>query len=796
MTTDFSLRKYDIVISELLWGIHTGLRDGTDKVDHDNNPNTPDITVAQLDSQQSQWIELYNTTGKTINITYDTATPIGNTELYLLFTPFVSYPDRETVRFEGATYQVLDAVSNLFFGRWQLPGKSGGRATTAFISAYRILDYGVVENKNLSRDAQLVGVPFGSYQDSWEDTPDAGRRNTELRIIQGTQLVQLLYIATPGTKHVPEVYIKSLRAVPVLSNSVVINEVRNDISRANLDWIELKNVGIRTVDLEKWELTLVTGVNEDNELVDLPPYKLARGEILLILNEYPYFTDLAEGINIEEAEEHQQPRGLTHKYFVDENLDLPKNKKFLLLLRSANDKSGKDAAIEDYAGNGFFTDGLTTEFWPRLAQKRPINVADFGENSFASENQAWARIRYQRDSGHYKDAWAIVEAQGGLGYAAGADLKYMPGTPGYENNALKTRVRDRIPPVLDNEYDDGEISISEIMYHPGPNRNSVQWIELYNSSMTQAINLKGWELEIRNLEDEEGTYIDGSFEFDDATILPNQTLLLVSRSAATDVPSNRVYDLYRHHRWELELARRARLLLNPTAFYLKLIDKADPDLDRDDVVVDEVGNLKLERMNRSKTWDLPKVNRERRRSIVRRYGGLFKPSQDGLNGKPSPPDSGTASTGWHRFSSKGLSLSFYGIRDDLASPGYRMGGPLPVVLSNFHPVRLETGEVLIKWTTESELNNAGFNILRSERSEGDFTVINVKGIIPGQGTSSERHFYSYKDTTARSDVIYYYRIEDVSFAGVRRELATRRLKGEVSAVDKSIAIWSRLKVPE
>ena len=201
----------------------------------------------------------------------------------------------------------------------------------------------------------------------------------------------------------------------------------------------------------------------------------------------------------------------------------------------------------------------------------------------------------------------------------------------------------------------------------------------------------------------------------------------------------------------------------------------------------------MEGGTRSKAWDLPKISPDRRRSIVRLYGGLFKPNDGGLDGKPSPPDKGMSAEGWRRFSVKGLSPSFYGFRDDLASPGCRLGGPLPVALSSFRPVRMQTGEVLIKWRTESELDNAGFNILRSERRDGEFKVINVKGIIPGHGTSSEMHTYAYTDTTAKPNVIYYYRIEDVSFNGARQTLATVRLKGDVSAANKLTTTWSTLK---
>ena len=98
------------------------------------------------------------------------------------------------------------------------------------------------------------------------------------------------------------------------------------------------------MDLEEWELSIVTGEGQDTVLVDLPPYELEKGEILLILNQDPYFTDLAEGINIEEPEEHLRLTGLRHKYFVSEALDLPANKQFVLLLRSEINQNGRDAS--------------------------------------------------------------------------------------------------------------------------------------------------------------------------------------------------------------------------------------------------------------------------------------------------------------------------------------------------------------------------------------------------------------------------------------------------------------------
>ena len=99
--------------------------------------------------------------------------------------------------------------------------------------------------------------------------------------------------------------------------------------------------------------------------------------------------------------------------------------------------------------------------------------------------------------------------------------------------------------------------------------------------------------------------------------------------------------------------------------------------------------------------------------------------------------------------------------------------PLPVTLSHFRAEHTDTG-VVLKWTTESEVDNAGFYIYRSATKEGEFKVVNPS-MIRGAGTTGERNEYTWTDTTAKPNTVYYYRIEDVSHAGVRKQLATVRL---------------------
>ena len=120
--------------------------------------------------------------------------------------------------------------------------------------------------------------------------------------------------------------------------------------------------------------------------------------------------------------------------------------------------------------------------------------------------------------------------------------------------------------------------------------------------------------------------------------------------------------------------------------------------------------------------------------------------------------------------------------------------PLPVSLSRFRAELTDTG-VVLRWTTESELDNAGFNILRSETKNGEFKAVNPQ-LIQGAGTTSERHTYTWTDTTAKPNVVYYYRIEDISHAGVREQLATVRMRGYVSAAGKLTTKWGDLKLQE
>ena len=327
--------------------------------------------------------------------------------------------------------------------------------------------------------------------------------------------------------------------------------------------------------------------------------------------------------------------------------------------------------------------------------------------------------------------------------------------------------------TIDNS---SHIIISEIMVASNEGQLP-QWIELYNRSKTHQINLKGWTLEIQNRYSAD---FDGdrhvTLIFQEKSIKPQETLLIVSRNGRSpnNLRNERIYNLSTLH------PSLQDVVLSEEGFYMKLRN-AEEEL------IDEVGNLDKKRnIDDKPAWRLPTLVTEDgvRASMIRRHDDRA-------------PRLGTEASGWISAVNTNLAITtttYYGHPDDIGAPGIESGGALPVQLSRFRAELTDAG-VVLRWTTESELDNAGFNILRSETKNGAFKIINPK-LIQGAGTTSERQTYTWKDTTAKPNIVYYYRIEDISHAGVRKQLATVRLRGYVSASGKLTTSWGDLKRQE
>ncbi len=88
---------------------------------------------------------------------------------------------------------------------------------------------------------------------------------------------------------------------------------------------------------------------------------------------------------------------------------------------------------------------------------------------------------------------------------------------------------------------------------------------------------------------------------------------------------------------------------------------------------------------------------------------------------------------------------------------------LPVELSTFNATPVD-GSILLSWRTESEVENLGFNIYRSESKAGPFDRINGL-LIEGAGNSATYHEYEYTDGHVKPGQRYFYYIEDIDIRG-------------------------------
>ena len=85
---------------------------------------------------------------------------------------------------------------------------------------------------------------------------------------------------------------------------------------------------------------------------------------------------------------------------------------------------------------------------------------------------------------------------------------------------------------------------------------------------------------------------------------------------------------------------------------------------------------------------------------------------------------------------------------------------LPVELSKFEAIANKES-VTLNWTTESEVNNAGFAIERSMDGE-EYREI---GFVDGQGESKHTVDYTYEDKNIEEGATYYYRLRQIDYDG-------------------------------
>ena len=819
-------RQGSVGISEIMWGIDAGyLGDETRE-------------------KSGQWIELHNLNAK---VEDNAATAAVNEFDNGVAKVVLSWKTGRNITSDSTlignlSNPTLDVVTNFFNNRpgspaWDVKGNSGDSvAGVNFKSMARILPD--KKSKYANADGSRFDNRDGRNAGHWQASSSAYLTARTTRT--DTTDVVYQYLGTPGRVNHASVdkqpnTIAGRTNVP--SNTIVINEVGNN-SNDDYDWVEIRNVSDGEINLKNYLITMVRDSNTETVLARFPANdsaKLAKDDVFLLLKTDPATKGnhpiAATGYNVGLSLEEQQPGTPNSpvRYRVFSSLTLPNDdgQKFVLIVRkpdsghnngpgghkdqgtseTASTAHGPDlqhivdvAGYDDNVNKSNYPNAVSnTSLWPLHNFAAPRSAKNTFKNGVVLQRNRLTTKHglggtgIEGDDGN-KPAFGI-RGWTGVGYRRAVSNTGMHGgTPGYPNGASHGAGTTIITAVY----------ISEIMYTDARNGTLPQWIEIRNTSNTEGADLHNWRLTIKNHADkttfEDGEW-DGKYEASvllrDLKIKPNSSVLVTSRKGPrSDVhlADNEIFSLFPSRRSAFGMTNANSDVINPFGFRITLHANGHEGDRNKWQLVDDVGNLATpnprdrrgnnERLDMPR-WALPDAVDEagNRSSIARRNNKV-----DGLL-------DGSMASAWVLSSMDNrtheIDSVYYGHIGDMSTPGQTKGSPLPVRLSFFRPT-LEDGKVVIRWTTESELDNAGFNILRSQDRNGEFTQVNDQ-LIQGKGTTAERSNYKWVDTSAKPGAVYYYQIEDVSFAGERQTLTTTKMKGLISAKNKLTTKWGELK---
>jgi photosystem II stability/assembly factor-like uncharacterized protein len=91
---------------------------------------------------------------------------------------------------------------------------------------------------------------------------------------------------------------------------------------------------------------------------------------------------------------------------------------------------------------------------------------------------------------------------------------------------------------------------------------------------------------------------------------------------------------------------------------------------------------------------------------------------------------------------------------------FRSTNPIPVELLSF-TASLNAGLIQLNWQTATEINNSGFEILKST----DNNYFNLAGFVKGAGNSTAPIFYSFIDSEVKSGERYFFKLKQIDFDG-------------------------------
>jgi hypothetical protein len=100
-----------------------------------------------------------------------------------------------------------------------------------------------------------------------------------------------------------------------------------------------------------------------------------------------------------------------------------------------------------------------------------------------------------------------------------------------------------------------------------------------------------------------------------------------------------------------------------------------------------------------------------------------------------------------------------GSQGNFSIPRLTADDPIPVELISF-TASVSGNNVLLNWTTATEINNLGFEVERRTLDSNYETV----GFVSGAGSTTEQRSYTFTDVNVREG-IYFYRLKQIDFNG-------------------------------
>jgi hypothetical protein len=169
-------------------------------------------------------------------------------------------------------------------------------------------------------------------------------------------------------------------------------------------------------------------------------------------------------------------------------------------------------------------------------------------------------------------------------------------------------------------------------------------------------------------------------------------------------------------------------------------------------------------------WRLP--NRNELQSIVdySRYNPAidttYFPGTVAENYWSSTTDANDTRYAWVVRFSYGYVISFYGKGFAYYVRAVRGGqcGSTVIDLSSFTAAP-KADRVILEWTTESEIDNAGFNLYRATSENGEYIKIN-DSLITAKSSPTQGAAYEFIDKNVKPWKKAYYKLEDIDLNGM------------------------------